>query len=312
MTRELASTDMAALARLMGEAMPEKPAPTPDGLAHWIATHPPAARFGCWVAEEAGALVGFGVGSLKWTATPGDTAWVLIGVAERARGRGRGSELYDLVERHALDVGARTLDAFALEGSPGQRFAQARGFRPERRELIQRLDLRRADLAVLERLSASRAADGFRAVSLRDVRDDVEGLYAVYASASEDIPATDREDNVGLEDVRDHVLGDPELDPDASTVVVYGGRPVALSFVLVDRDAGVGVNEMTGTLPEFRGLGLARLAKLATIRAARDLGLRELVTENDGENAPMLALNRGLGYRPTHTRLEFVRDARPA
>ena len=312
MIRELAGSDLHAFARVMAEAMPEKPAPTPAGLEHWIATHPPASHFACWVAEERGDLVGFAVGNLNWTASPGDTAWVLVGVAERARGRGLGSELYDVIERHALEVGARTLDAFALEASPGQRFAEARGFVPERRELVQRLVLADADLSVLEPLAASLGADGFRAVPLRAVRERVADLHAVYASASVDIPASDREDNIGLEDVRDHVLGDPELDLDVSAVVVHGELPVAVSFVLVDRDAGAGTNEMTGTLPEFRGRGLARLAKLASTRAARDAGLRELVTENDAENAPMLAVNRRLGYRPTHTRVELRREAREA
>jgi len=66
-------------------------------------------------------------------------------------------------------------------------------------------------------------------------------------------------------------------------------------------------SEMTGTLPGFRGRGLARLAKLRVLRGARDLGLTELVTENDAENEPILAVNRRLGYRVTHTRLSLVR-----
>jgi hypothetical protein len=38
--------------------------------------------------------------------------------------------------------------------------------------------------------------------------------------------------------------------------------------------------------------------KLLAIRAARRHGARYLRTNNDSENAPMLAVNRKLGYQP--------------
>ena len=55
---------------------------------------------------------------------------------------------------------------------------------------------------------------------------------------------------------------------------------------------------MTGTRRAFRGQGLARLAKTASLRRARDAGCTEAFTGNDAANAPMLALNTAFGYRP--------------
>ena len=59
------------------------------------------------------------------------------------------------------------------------------------------------------------------------------------------------------------------------------------------------MNDMTGTLREFRGRGLARLLKLHQLEwAARD-GIASVMTENDETNAAMLAVNTRLGYVPS-------------
>ena len=69
---------------------------------------------------------------------------------------------------------------------------------------------------------------------------------------------------------------------------------------------------MTGTLPEFRRRGLARLAKLATIRWAAENGVEWMLTANAEANTGMRALNESLGLsvrrdagvlRPRRTKL---------
>ena len=64
---------------------------------------------------------------------------------------------------------------------------------------------------------------------------------------------------------------------------------------------------MTGTAPEFRHRGLARLAKEATIGWAAEAD-RTIVTSNDTTNADMLALNEHLGYRPSVLRISVAKD----
>ena len=97
----------------------------------------------------------------------------------------------------------------------------------------------------------------------------------------------------------------PELDFDASSLVLDGDRPVAFAWITSEREGAGGMHELTGTLPEYRGRGLARAAKVATIRWAAESGLRFLVTSNDDQNAPMLALNERLGYEPRTTIVEL-------
>lgn len=62
----------------------------------------------------------------------------------------------------------------------------------------------------------------------------------------------------------------------------------------------VGWNGFTGTHPDHRRRGLAGHLKLAMLAYARQLGLRELRTENHVDNVAMLHLNARMGYIPSH------------
>ena len=65
---------------------------------------------------------------------------------------------------------------------------------------------------------------------------------------------------------------------------------------------------MTGTRRDHRRRGLARLAKLATIAWAREQGYPAIVTGCDQDNAGMLQLNKGLGYRTVAIETEYLRE----
>ena len=55
---------------------------------------------------------------------------------------------------------------------------------------------------------------------------------------------------------------------------------------------------MTAVLRAYRGRGIARELKHATIAWAIENGLTALETGNDEANAPMRAVNARLGYEP--------------
>jgi GNAT superfamily N-acetyltransferase len=65
---------------------------------------------------------------------------------------------------------------------------------------------------------------------------------------------------------------------------------------------------MTGVRRAYRGRGLARLVKVASLRRARERGLTEAYTGNDESNVPMLRVNASLGYQPYATQWRLVRD----
>src|SRR5262249_34868235 len=108
-----------------------------------------------------------------------------------------------------------------------------------------------------------------------------------------------------LDEWRAHTLDNPHLDDELSVVVIDGDRPVALAWLL--REGTRAAAEYAGTAHTHRGRGLATLAKLASSRGARDAGVERITTENDLENARMLAINRRLGFEPGEELLQFAR-----
>ena len=100
----------------------------------------------------------------------------------------------------------------------------------------------------------------------------------------------------------------PDVTREGSFVVVHEGRPVAFTELIVDEGGSRAGNGFTATFRAYRGRGLARLAKLASIAWATERGITSIVTGNDETNAAMLAVNTRLGYRPFATKLSWARD----
>jgi RimJ/RimL family protein N-acetyltransferase len=96
------------------------------------------------------------------------------------------------------------------------------------------------------------------------------------------------------------------MDLDASVAAVIDGRPVAFSHIRIAAGRRA-VTDMTGTLRDYRGRGLALLAKRATLVNAAERGVELVSTENDETNRPMLRINEKLGYRPVGTTLSWSR-----
>jgi GNAT superfamily N-acetyltransferase len=103
---------------------------------------------------------------------------------------------------------------------------------------------------------------------------------------------------------------DSNFDANASALVLAAGRPVSIALLRVDLEGRQAHNDQTGTARGHRGRGLATLAKLATIRWAREHGIERIITDNSENNAAMLAINDRLGYRPFVDRRRWIRDAR--
>ncbi len=276
------------------------------GLLHWAASVPKRARLAVWVAEDAGEIVGWNEAFLRWDVEE-ETSFFWFGVRPDVRGRGLGSRFYELAEEHLREAGARRLETFVMDDPDGERFLRARGFSKTRAEQCWSLDPRTVDVAKLTELERTKAAEGFRLAPLAEVRDRPEQIFTVYSEASADVPS-DHTHAETYEEWRAALWEYPDLDPDGSFVVFAGDRPVSFAWLAVDREGGRATHMMTGTAREFRQRGLARLAKLATIRWARDNGVTALVTENDNANRGMLALNAELGYEPTRTLQHFAKD----
>jgi GNAT superfamily N-acetyltransferase len=303
--RDFEPADAAAVSAALHEESPPHPV-TPEGVLHWRDAQPERARARLWVAEESGRILGWAETRIRWTTKVTDVGDLWAYVVPSHRGRGIGGALYAETERHLLELGARVLESWTYNDG-GVQLLERHGFRATGTEQVSILTPAEADFAALDALEAEKRVGGFRLVPLGEVRGRVEELHRVYAAASADVPEYFREDDIRLDEWRRETLDHPQLSDEGSFVVVAGEQPVALAFLEVDEPARIAANEMTGTLPEFRRRGLARLAKLATIRWAAEHGIEAVQTGNSHKNPGILALNMNLGYRPVLTETHFVR-----
>jgi GNAT superfamily N-acetyltransferase len=238
-------------------------------------------------------VIGFATSFMQlWTEEQGKSR-VWAGVREDRRRQGIGSALWERALDHARKARRHTTE---VDGDPaGLAFVEHRGFTEYDSEVMSSFD---PAACLLE----PKPHEGFRVVRLDELGERDEDLFRFYGAAGGIPPGAP----ITFEHFRSFILGNPTLDPPTSVVVLDdGGRIVSLSWLLVDRMRARAENEWTATLPELRGRGLARLAKLEAIRRAAEAGIREVTTGNAPDNAPIRALNRRLGYRELYIRKDL-------
>jgi GNAT superfamily N-acetyltransferase len=263
---------------------------------HYGRALPPDAQLGDWVAEEDGSVVGTGYVFLGF-ASSDRSAHCRVLVRASHRGRGIGRALFDRIEAHAAAVGAERLLADFEENPAGVAFAESLGFRQVRAEQTAVLDPRTVRVA---------APAG---VDLRPLRDvDPRFAYEIDMEAMLDMPSTEEFERMPYDEWASFVLEHPLLSFDGSFVALVDCEPAAVSLLTADPESGRASSMFTGTMRAYRGRGLGLAVKLASIEWAARNGIVQLATRNDETNAPMLAINRKLGYQPAARRVEYLRD----
>jgi RimJ/RimL family protein N-acetyltransferase/N-acetylglutamate synthase-like GNAT family acetyltransferase len=303
MIRPLRDDDIPAVARLWRELRPDA-VHSERGLRHVVESFPARAEAEFWLADEGGVVAWAFAHRRFWRADNNGYVWV--GVLPDARGRGVGAELWELAEGHVSALGVARINADVVGDAAGERFLARRGFVQTRTIVLSAVDPRSIDAAELSARLSLAEADGYRLVPYADA--DLDALYRLDLEASDDAPGDDAPHELSLEEWRRELLDFPDLTHQGSFVVAAGSKPVAYSALSIDRDGRRGRNEGTGTARAHRGRGLASLAKLAQLRWAAEHGIERVIADNDEQNAPMLAINRRLGYRPFTERRAFVRE----
>ncbi|MET8833419.1 GNAT family N-acetyltransferase [Micromonospora sp. NPDC004540] len=267
-----------------------------ESTRRMIAQPPPGEDWAAWVAEADGQVVGW-VSAYRNTSTSaanvGEISTLHVHPAHRLRGIG--TALLDAALGHLRGLGAKRLLTWSRpESLP---FARRHGFTPSRELRYSALDLRPEP-------PMPEPPPGVRLLPAAGV--DPREVHRVDAESSLDEPGDVPTDALGYDLWRHEVWDNLGLDRDASTLAEVDGRLVAVS--LVKRDGDRMWSDFTGTVPGHRGRGLARLAKQAALHRAATSGVRTAYTSNDEANAPMLAINARLGYRPVGSQWSCVRD----
>ena len=239
------------------------------------------------VGESAGVIVAWAPSGVYASGT----GWCWVGVKRSERRRGLGGRLYAQIEARLGAAGATRIET-APNDDDGRRFLLARGFEVSNVARSSELDPRLVTTPVA-------VPGGMRVVPLREARGQVAALFDLYTEARADVPSDSPRSAFTLDEWRAETIDSPLIDLDASVVVLEGEDPVALAWLYSDREGRRAEALMAATRRDRRGCGLATVAKTESARLAAGLGITRILTSNDLDNAPMLAVNRKLGFTAT-------------
>ncbi len=271
-----------------------------------------------WLASaEDGVPVGSAFLRLFTGAGQRHVAELELHVHPAQRRRRVGSELLAAAIAAARLDDRRTIGAHAEAGSPGDRFAAARGFRPALTLIFGRLPLASVDLDAIGRL-VDQPHPGYRLVSWDGaVPGELAETFVVSRHAMDDMPRGEIDYGTVTWDLeRVHaaaarVKARGEHLHTVTAISEADGAIAGFSELVVPED-GTGDAQHYGTavLPAHRGHGLGLWMKAAAILHARRRhpDLSGLLTDTADSNAPMRRINDALGYVPTHTTYEYRLD----
>jgi GNAT superfamily N-acetyltransferase len=142
---------------------------------------------------------------------------------------------------------------------------------------------------------------GYRFFTLAQAGDDETTRHQLYALVREgvcDTPGFSGEfdsyeafiERIYMRSYRGHAK--------SQFLAAHAGAWVGLSSFVPQAD-GRGLFGLTVVTQAHRGKGLARALKLLALEYARSRGVDIIVTENHPENAPILGLNKMLGFHET-------------
>ncbi len=286
--------DFERLVAIVNATSPDDPTSLDE--IHWSdATYPGATRY---LAEVDGKAVGAATTGRIYMYPPDHPGfWGSIAVLPGVRRRGIGERLLRAISGAATSAGKTELHIGCSESRPeGIDFLAHRGFSELERSKSVRLEL--------EGVTAPSVVvpPGIEITTLAARPDLIEGVHAVALETFDDIPGGDDPMAAGdLAEFRARDVDRASIPKDAFFVAIdpETGRAVGYaSLLIVPGSTTTAWHDMTAVLGAYRGRGIARVLKHATIAWAIDHGLTALETGNDEANAPMRAVNARLGYRP--------------
>jgi RimJ/RimL family protein N-acetyltransferase len=125
-------------------------------------------------------------------------------------------------------------------------------------------------------------------------------LVSVRSGAAASTPGTDGEHSwAWFEDFQQSVCQSEWYKPAGQMVVIDAntGAWAAMSAITRFENADHAYNLFTGVDPRYRGRKLGQAVKSLALCYARDqLGVDKVRTNHNADNAPMIAIDRKLGY----------------
>jgi RimJ/RimL family protein N-acetyltransferase len=253
-------------------------------------------RYAAWLN---GAIIGFGeIEKDAVTQHPNFRVWLTIDVAHRRQGYGR--QFYDFLAQQTRELGAAELSSECKDDDPASlAFAKTRGFEIRRHAFESQLDLKTFDPNSLRAIVDGVKAQGIRFTSLAaegNTEAAQRKLFELNRATARDNPSSDGRTRDTFENFKAKIVGAGWFRADGQILAVDGDRFVALSAIGFEADGITAFNAFTGVDKEYRGRKIGQAARILAIQYAQEQGAQVIVTDNDSQNAAMLAMNDKFGY----------------
>jgi GNAT superfamily N-acetyltransferase len=309
-----AAADYAALAELLPFA--DEGATADDLHAFDRACERSGAHSWRYLAQDhAGQTLGVGhFFPVTWLSDSG-TYWLAMRVRPAYERRGIGSALFAQMEADLAALGGRAIWLMVPEQAPDLLAAlERRGFRTEMRSHPYVLTVAEAPQLDLAQRMARLTTRGLRISTLAECCDDdpgwLEKVYALHAALTREVPIPEKI-FTSRDEFAAFAVEAPTALLDAFWVVRDGDEYVGLSFMQPGAEPGILYQELTGTLPAYRGMGLAKMLKMLTITYAQCHGYASIITWVEDMNHGMVAINLDYGFVRQSGLVLLVRPVAP-
>jgi GNAT superfamily N-acetyltransferase len=297
--RDANDQDLDRVAALIMQANPDEPC-TAEIVAEFDQSRPADSPFRRLVAvDDADRVLGYGE-AIRFTWHAPGKFYVATTVDREYRRQGIGAALAAAVEGFAVEAGATLLEGSTRDADTDSRaWMERRGYALERHIFESVLDLGTFDEGPFAGVVAGCRQGGLRFFSLADEpgEETERKLYTLMCRTVKDIPGWDNPMDTPYATWHKWDLEGSLVRRDGIIIAADGERFVGATLLRAEPD-GTMYTDHTSVDRAYRGRNVALALKLLSVAVARKYGAPSMRTNNDSLNAPMLAVNGKMGYRP--------------
>lgn len=292
-------TDLLDIVRLIApyETFPV----TPELVRSWFEYNPPGRIQARLVSvDENDSITGYSV-IVHDASVPEGHFYVWLVVDPALRCRGTGDALWRASVKILNHHRATRISSEVLDHDPAAlAFAERRGFSIDRQTFHSFLDLDTFSESPFLPVITALEDQGIRFCSLADFPDNDETIkmfYDLNLAVVRDIPGEDWNFDAYTIFFHDRILKAPWFRREGQLLALDGDQWVGFASVSLQPEKKRAYNATTGVVRAYRGRNIALALKVLAARYARQHGARQIDTDNDSLNVPMLAVNRRMGYQ---------------
>ncbi|MBI1335127.1 MAG: GNAT family N-acetyltransferase [Armatimonadetes bacterium] len=305
--RSYEPSDLANLVRLQNACTPAHKLSANEVLRDEQTLGPELQRI-IFIAERCGAPIGYAIAQ-RIAGMYHPQKFVLdLGVEPTLRNQGVGEALYQAIEQELqiLDVLSIAVQVSGAD-EPSLRFASKRSYKEQKRDFVSTLDLTALDDPELPVTPTSIEFKSFAEVDSPEFRRE---WYDLFCEVRHDVPRSAPPTPISFEFFDEQVIEEPDFAPRLTFFAWQDGRLVGFTGAYIDQASGRVDQWLTAVRRDARGQKIAVALKIRQIIAAKQAGLKEIQTDNDSRNTPMLAINERLGFVRQPAVLSMRRDFR--